>query len=86
MVAWAHSILLPLDADAESVATFQELQRITCLARCFAEVRPAALRIHFEAIDDAATFMDTFLFLIESMATDDETVELLCASLKRDTT
>lgn len=80
-MAWAHSILLPLDPDAETVATFQELQRITCLARCFAEVRSAALCIHFEAIDDAATFMDTFLFLIESMGTEDDTAELLVRPL-----
>lgn len=85
MAAWVHSILLPLDADAESVATVQELQRITCSARCFAEVRPASLSVHFEAFDDAVTFMDTFLFLMESMGAEDETAEFQGASLERGT-
>ncbi|MFN4282376.1 MAG: hypothetical protein ACK4NA_07035 [Alphaproteobacteria bacterium] len=73
-MAWVHSIPLPLGIDAEVVETVQELQRITCLNRCFAEVGANTLFVHFEAVEDAITFMDTFTFLLESMSRDDAAI------------
>lgn len=70
-MAWRHSIPLPLGVDAGAIETVQELQRITCLKRCFAEVGASELFVHFEAVEDAITFMDTFTFLLESMSRDD---------------
>jgi hypothetical protein len=67
-----HSIPLPLGVDA--IKTVQELRRITCLNRCFAEIGASELFVHFEAVEDAITFMDTFTFLIESMSRDEDAI------------
>jgi hypothetical protein len=75
-MAWRHSIPLPLGVDAEAIETVQELRRITCLKRCFAEVGANELFVHFEAVEDAITFMDTFTFLLENMSHDDGAMTL----------
>lgn len=71
-MAWRHSIPLPLGTDAEAIETVQELGRITCLKRCFAEVGASEIFVYFEAVEDAIAFMDTFTFLLESMGRDDD--------------
>lgn len=73
-MAWRHSISLPIGVDAEAIETVQELQRITCLKRCFAEVGASELFVHFEAVEDVITLMDTFTFLLESRSRDDDAI------------
>lgn len=73
-MVWRHSIPLPLGVDAEAIETVQELRRITCLNRCFAEVGASELFVHFETVEDAITFMGTFTFLLESMSPDDDAI------------
>ena len=44
------------------------------MKRCFVEVGALEIFVHFEAVEDAITFMDTFTFLLESMGRDDGAV------------
>lgn len=52
--------------------TIHELRRLTCFRRCFAQVAYGDITVHFEALEDAAAFMDMFMCLLNGLADLDE--------------
>jgi len=62
---------LPLGIDEASLAFVREIQSITCVGRSLVALEGQRLFIYFESLDDAATFLETWIFLVEQMALED---------------
>lgn len=61
---------LPLRSEGASLELVRELQLITCVNRSLIEIRGKEVFICFESLEDAATFLETWIFLVEQMAMD----------------
>ncbi|MEX2642277.1 MAG: hypothetical protein WD270_02405 [Acetobacterales bacterium] len=76
-MGWAHSIHIPLGANPDAVETIHELRRLTCFGRCFAEVAGGDITVHFETLEDSASFMDMFICLLNGLADLDDLGEAI---------
>jgi len=66
---------LPLGSDAASLDFVRQIQSFTCVRRSLIGMRGQELFIYFESMEDTATFLETWIFLVDQMASEDAASE-----------
>jgi hypothetical protein len=66
---------LPLGSDAASLDFVRQIQSFTCVKRSLIEMQGGALIVYFESMEDTATFLETWIFLVDQMASEEAEVE-----------
>lgn len=64
---------LPLRSDAASLDFVRQIQSFTCIRRSLIGMQGLELFIYFESMEDTATFLETWIFLVDQMASEDTT-------------
>lgn len=62
---------LPLSIDSESLEFVRQIQSFTCVRRSLVGLQGQQFFIYFESMEDAATFLETWIFLVDQMAAED---------------
>lgn len=56
---------LPIGLDAASLEFVREVQAITCATRSFISLQDCLIYTYFEEMEDAITFLETWIFLVD---------------------
>lgn len=62
---------LPLASNAASIDFVRQVQSFTCVERSLIGIVGRDLYIYFESMKDTATFLETWIFLVDQMASED---------------
>ena len=67
---------LPLASDAASIDFVRQIQSFTCVERSLIGMVERDLYVYFESMEDTATFLETWIFLVDQMDSEDTEPEI----------